>query len=200
MPKNSKAHAVPANARFEYRVWGKQSKARKALRRLATEETEERTEDCYLLVDDPTWNAKLRDNSLKVKQLIDEDLGFERWVARREAAPEATSPFDDLFDDLDLDRLRASKPKQVAAAIEELDPDLGVRAVFVTKQRVHYRVGSLRAEVTDIEIVETGEVLQTLAIEGDDLDELVSLRKKLGLRKEPNTPVHQAIDTELDSN
>ncbi len=199
MPKSSKVSDVPANARFEYRVWGKQGKARKALGRLATEESEEHTEDCYLLVDDPTWNAKVRGSSLKVKQLIDEDLGFERWVARREPAPEAKSPFDDLFDDLDLDRLRASKPKEVAAAIDKLDPDLGVRAVFVTKHRVHYRVGELRAEVTDIEIVETGEVLQTLAIEGDDLDELVALREKLGLRKEPNTPVHQAIDAELDS-
>ncbi len=29
MPKKSKQAAVPTNARFEYRVWGKQAKARK---------------------------------------------------------------------------------------------------------------------------------------------------------------------------
>lgn len=199
MSKKSKLTDVPANARFEYRVWGKQAKARNILRRLASEESEEYVEDCYLLVDDPNWNAKVRGNGLKVKQLIDEDLGFERWVARRQPAPDVRSPFDELFDELDPDRKRAWSPKELAAAIDELDGDLDVRPVFVTKHRVHYRVGDLRAEVTDIEIAETSEVLQTLAIEGDDLDELVALRKKLGLRKEPNTPVHTAIDAEIEN-
>ena len=85
------------------------------------------------------------------------------------------------------------------AAIDTLDADLGVRPVFVTKHRTHYRVGAIRAEVTDMEIDQVDEVLRTLAFEGDDLDDLVALRKKLGLRGEPNTPVHQAIDAEIDS-
>ncbi len=199
MSKKSKLTDVPANARFEYRVWGKQAKARKILRRLASEESEEYVEDCYLLVDDPNWNAKVRGNGLKVKQLIDEDLGFERWVARRQPAPDVRSPFDELFDELRLDRPQRGKSYDLAKAVAELDGDLDVRPVFVTKHRVHYRVGDLRAEVTDIEIAETSEVLQTLAIEGDDLDELVALRKKLGLRKEPNTPVHTAIDAEIEN-
>ncbi len=198
MPKKPKSSEVPVNARFEYRVWGKHAKARRILRQMASQESEEYVEDCYLLVDDPTWNAKVRGNGLKVKQLIDEDLGFERWVARKQRVPDAASPFDGLFDDLDLELLRSAGAKELAAAIDDLDPDLGVRAVLVVKHRVRYRIGALRAEVADIEVEETSEVLRTLAIEGDDLGELVALRKKLGLRKEPNTPVHQAIDDSID--
>ena len=43
-------------------------------------------------------------------------------------------------------------------------------------------------------MTETGEVMRTLSIEGDDLRALVRLRKQLGLKGETNTPVHQAID------
>ena len=89
MPKKPEPPEVPVNARFEYRVWGKHAKARKILKRLASEESEEYVEDCYLLIDDPTWNAKVRGSGLKVKQLIDEDLGFEQWVPRRERAPDS---------------------------------------------------------------------------------------------------------------
>ena len=62
----------PTGARFEHRVWGKQRKARKLLAKLATEQTTERVNDCYLLSDDPAWNAKIRNNTLKIKQLVAE--------------------------------------------------------------------------------------------------------------------------------
>ena len=44
---------------------------------------------------------------------------------------------------------------------------------------------------------ESGDVLHTLAIEGNDLDDLVALRKRLGLRGEPNVAVHEVIEAEL---
>lgn len=200
MPKKREPIEHSGAARFEYRVWGKHRKACRRLRELALEETEEHVEDCYLLVDDPSWNAKVRDNALKVKRLVAEDKGFERWAARKHRSSEtAPSPFDVLFDELGLERLQHDEPYDLAEAVDGLDPELNVRAIFVMKRRHRYRVGSLRAEVTDIEISETNEVLRTLAIEGDDLDELVALRKELGLRGEQNTPVHQAIDTDNDS-
>lgn len=187
-------------AKFEYRVWGKHRKARRLLEELADETYREQVDDCYLLVDDPSWNAKVRDNTLKVKQLLTEDKGFERWASGKyHSADAAPSPFDELYDELDLDRA-GKKAYDLVKAVEQLDPKLGVRAVFVTKDRRRYRVGDLRAEVTDVEIEGSKETLRTLAIEGDDLDQLVSLRKKLGLRGEPNTPVHQAIDVDVDEN
>ncbi len=188
------------HARYEYRVWGRHSKARKKLARLASNEVEETVKDCYLLVDDSSWNAKIRRNNLKIKQLVSEDQGFERWTSdRHRTADTAPSPFDDLFEQLRLDRPQRGKSYDLYKAIDELDPSSGVRAVFVIKRRRRYTVGALRAEVTDIEVTETSDLLHTLVIEGDDLDELVALRKELGLRDEPNFAVHQAIDPAFDT-
>lgn len=188
------------HARYEYRVWGKHRKAREKLARLASTKYEERVKDCYLLVDDSTWNAKIRRNNLKIKQLVAEDKGFERWTSGRHRSADTTpSPFDDIFEKLRLDRPQRGKSYDLYKAIEKLDPESGARAVFVIKHRRRYTVGDLRAEATDIEITETSDTLHTLSIEGDDLDDLVALRKKLGLRDEPNIAVHQAIDPTFDS-
>lgn len=185
------------SARYEYRVWGEHRKARKLMSKLASVETHERVKDCYLLTDDVSFNAKVRDNELKIKQLVAEDKGFEQWASGRYRTADATpTPFDELFDGLRLDRPQRGKPYDLAKAVENLDPSMGVRAVFVTKTRRRYRIGNLRAEATDIRIDETKEVLQTLSIEGDHLEELVALRKKLGLRNEQNLAVHQAIESE----
>lgn len=189
----------PTGARFEHRVWGKHRKARKLLAGLATEQTTEKVNDCYLLVDDPTWNAKIRDNTLKIKQLVAEHKGFEQWTSdRHRSADSAPTPFDEIFEQLRLDRPQRGKSYDLRDEIGGLDTDAGVRAVFVTKQRRRYRVGFLRAEATDIRIRETGEVLYTLSIEGDDLDELTALRDRLGLRDEDNVAVHNALDLETD--
>lgn len=187
-----------SRARYEFRVWGAHRKARKKLARLASEKVTEKVKDCYLIVDDPSWNAKVRDNTLKIKQLVDEDKGFEQWSRdKHRSSDTAPSPFDLLFDQLRLDRPQRGKSYDLAKAVAKLEPDSGVRAVFVTKQRRRYRIGDVRAEVTDIKIHETGEVLRTLSFEGDNLKELVALRKQLGVRDEPNIAVHQAIESEM---
>lgn len=196
-PKALKDHP---SARFEYRVWGEYRSARKLIREMADSEVREDLEDCYLLVDDESFNAKIRDNTLKVKQLIAEDKGFERWVSdKHRSADSAPSPFDVVYEALDLDRLREEKRFKLTDALKGLDSDSGVRVVFVTKQRRRYFIGDLKAEVTDVQITETGEVVRTLSIEGDDLRDLVKLRKKLGLKGETNTSVHQFIDPEVDN-
>jgi hypothetical protein len=164
------------------------------LAEMATEESSQEIDDCYFLVDDPAWNAKVRDNTLKIKQLVDEEKGFEVWTSNWvRAAKTAPAPFASLFDDLNLDRHARGKSYDISRAVAELDPKSEATAVFVTKLRRRYRIGSIRAEVTDITIESSGEVLRTLAIEGDDLDDLVALRKKLGLRGSENIAVHVAI-------
>lgn len=198
MGKRSELDREVRRARYEFRVWGTHRKARKKLARLASHSSSERYEDCYLIVDDPSWNAKVRDNTLKIKQLVAEDKGFERWVSDKHRTSEsAPSPFDDLFDQLRLDRPQRGKSYDLRKAVAKLPPDSGVRAVFVTKRRRRYRIGNMRGEVTDIKIRRSGGTLRTLSVEGDDLAELVALRKKLGVRDEPNIAVHQAIGSEL---
>lgn len=195
MAKKSHPDKQFEKTRYEYRVWGEHRKARKALSNLASEKTNEQFEDCYFIVDDPAWNAKIRDNSLKIKQLIAEERGFERWASNRPESAETTpAPFDELFEALGLDRAARGKSFNLSKAVAELDPDAAAKAVFVTKRRTRYRIGSMRAEVTDVTIDSTGEVLRTLAIEGDDLDELVALRKTLGLKGSENVAYHVAID------
>ncbi len=198
MPKPTEfdlaAEAIEDGGKYEYRVWGKHRKARKMLSELADEETTETIEDCYFLVDDLHLNAKVRDDMLKVKQLVASEKGFEVWTSNwHKAAETAPEPFDELFEGLRLDR----KSFDLKKAVAKLDPDTAATAVFVTKTRRRFRIGSLRAEVTDVEIKESGEVLRTLAIEGEDLDELVALRKKLGIRKEDNVAFPAALDNEI---
>jgi hypothetical protein len=188
----------PTGARFEYRVWGAHRRARKMLAELADEETSEQVDDCYLLVADSSWNAKIRDNTLKIKQLVAERKGFEQWTSDRHHCVETVPlPFDAVFERLGLDRPQAGEEFDLHAAIAALGPDAGVRPVFVTKQRRRFRIGGLRAESTDIRIHETGEKLHTLSIEGDDLGDLAALRKRLGLRGEENVSVNNALDLEI---
>ncbi len=188
--KGSRRHA-----RYEFRVWGQHRKAVKKLADLASSSTRETFEDCYLLVDDPEWNAKVRDNTLKIKQLVSEDKGFERWSRNHYKTSEATpTPFDEIFDALNLDRPQEGKEYDIERAVRELDPGSGVRPVFVTKERQRFEIGNLVAEVTDITFADSDEVLRTLSVEGDNLKALVALRKQLGLRGEENIAMHQAID------
>ena len=182
-------------AHYEFRVWGKHRKARKKLAKLASSTTHESFDDCYLIGDDPEWNAKVRDNTLKIKQLVSENKGFERWSRNHYTTSKATpTPFDEIFDALNLDRPQQGKKYDIERAVRELDPDSGVRAVFVTKDRQRFEIGDLVAEVTDISFADSDEILHTLSVEGDDLKALVALRKELGLRGEPNIAMHQAID------
>ncbi len=198
MSKNRERDRDPGRSRYEYRVWGKQGAARKKLERLSTDRYRETVNDCYLIVDDMGWNAKVRDNTLKIKQLIEDDNGFQRWASGRHRTAESTpTPFDEIFEQLNLDRPQRGKSYDLRRAVAELDSKSGVRAVFVRKKRKRYAVGGLRAEVTDIELRDSGDVLHTLSIEGDNLDELIELRKKLGLHGEPNLAVHEAIEAEL---
>lgn len=186
-----------AEGRYEFRVWGKHPVARRLLKETADEITVERFDDCYLIVEDLSWNAKVRDNTLKLKQLVSEKKGFEQWASDRHRSAEDTpSPFDDLFDRLRLDRPQRGKEYDLPEEVARLDGVDGVRAIFVTKNRRRYHFDDVRAEVTDIEIHGSDQTLRTLSIEGENLDQLIDLRTRLGIGDEPNVAMHQLIDHE----
>lgn len=194
MAKQRDTEFERGRTRYEYRVWGKHRAARKILEDLADHVEEERVADCYLITGDASYNAKVRDNTLKVKELVDEDKGFEQWASGRHRSSDSVpSPFDDLFDRLALDRPQRGKKYDLVRAVRALRPRDGVTAVFVTKKRTRFLIGDLRAEVTDITLTKSGHVLRTLSIDGADLDELTRLLERLGLCDEPNVAVHQAI-------
>ena len=70
MSKRNNTGVQRGRTRYEYRVWGKHRAARKILEGLADDVQHETVSDCYLIVDDASYNAKVRDNTLKVKELV----------------------------------------------------------------------------------------------------------------------------------
>jgi hypothetical protein len=184
----------PTGARFEYRVWGTHRRARKTLEKLADAHTTEQVDDCYVLVDDSALNVKIRDSTLKIKQLVAERKGFEQWKSDRHRSVDTVpTPFDEIYLRLGLERSQDEREVDLTAVAATAGLDCGVRLVIVNKRRRRFRVGDLRAESTDITITETGEVLHTLSIEGDDLEQLRALRRRLGLHGHENIAVHSAL-------
>jgi hypothetical protein len=188
-----------ARSRYEYRVWGKHRKIRKQIIELAeSDAVTEEINDCYLISDDEEWNAKVRDDRLKLKHLGKEKRGFERWDSQWPEDSDATpSPWDDVYDQLRLDKPARGKNYNLSKAVKKLDDDAGVRAVFVTKQRKVYRIGNVRAEIVKIDLRDGSKRLHSIAVQGRDLKELRALIGDLGLDAEPNVPMHVAIEQEL---
>jgi hypothetical protein len=177
--------------RFEFRVWGSHGPAHRLLAELAEGQTLEQTEDCYLLVDDPSWNVKVRNGTLKIKRLVAELDGFEQWASdRHRCGATAPSPFGTILDSLGQFRELSATTDPLA---DTYTSDAGRRPVFVTKKRRRFRLGELRAETTGITVRESGKVLYTLSIEGADLDRLRDLRERLGLCADDNLAVHRAL-------
>ena len=197
MSKNSTLSDELVNARYEYRVWGKYRKACRKLATMASEVSCEVVEDCYLLGDDQDWNAKVRDSTLKLKQRVSHKRGFEQWSSNWHKEADSTpSPFDEVFEDLSLDRPQQGKRYDLNRAVAEMDDDSGTRALFVTKHRRRYRIGSMKAEVTKIDVHGSENRLHTVAIQGDNVKELVALLRKVGLHGLPNVAMHVALEDE----
>ncbi len=192
---SNKNESNQTDGRYEFRVWGDHRKAEKKLADMATTELREEFEDCYLLVDDDEVNAKVRDSTLKVKQLVSTDKGFDQWSSDWHTdADSAPSPLDEVFEELSLDRPQRGKSYSINKAVKDLDDDATARPVFVVKNRRRYRIGSMKAEVTEINVKGRNKSLRTVAIEGDNLKDLVALRRELGLKGEANVPMHVALD------
>ncbi len=188
-----------ARSRYEYRVWGKHRKIRKEIvRRADSEAVLEEIEDCYLISDDEEWNAKVRDDRLKLKQLVKQKRGFERWDSQWPDDVDGTpSPWDDVYSQLRLDKPARGKSYNLNKAVRKLDDEAGVQAVFVTKQRKTYRIGNVRAEIVKIDLRDGDKRLHSIALQGRDLKELKALVGDLGLDAEPNVPMHIAIEQEF---
>ncbi|MGF1597948.1 MAG: hypothetical protein ACFCVK_13610 [Acidimicrobiales bacterium] len=71
---------------------------------------------------------------------------------------------------------------------------LGFPVVHVYKRRCRFRIGLLRAETAELDGPDLAEPLNTLAIEGRHLTELVSIRAALGLGRATNSASHVAVE------
>lgn len=191
---SNNASTKTGHERYEYRVWGKHPSAREEIERLATsDEIREQIDDCYLLVDDSDWNAKVRDSQLKLKHRTPDNRGFDQWDTQWCTASDTTpTPFDTVFEQLRLDRPQRGKTYDLERAVENLDETQAV-AVFVTKKRRTWNIGDMRAEISRVDLRDHDVRLHSVAVQGRDVERLTQLLEQLGLDGLPNVPMHLAV-------
>lgn len=180
--------------RYEFRAWGDWEHLRAKLADLATGQRHQRLHDCYLLVPASRLCAKIRKDQLKLKRLVEEESGFQRWASTwYENAERAPKPFRSFLRELaqrDHDEMDRSWLREVAG---EIGPKLDVHPVFVTKDRDRFRLGPIRAELTQVTFQNQAGRLSTIAIEGPDIGHLKPLRSLLHLSHMPNVSFLEAV-------
>jgi hypothetical protein len=165
----------------------------------------EHRRDVYLLGTRGTHNVKVRQRRLEVNVLLGEVAGFQLWTqAALHPLPGGVAALHRALDDMvadddiglvpgaEADRLGRRKLLQEAVR-------RGLLPVAVTKERVRFRLGLERAEVTTVTIEQPHLQARCIAIEGRDLRRLATLRSRLGLDDTVNLPVPAALELLLDS-
>lgn len=177
--------------RYEFRAWCPLDAAYEMLDRLADRTHDERLDDWYLPTGRQDCNAKIRGERLKIKRLLGEEQGFQRWASsRRRIVGDGIDPIDVVTRELGLIAL----PARPGHGSGPPSPVPGLEAVHVRKWRQCFGLGAVEAEAVEMTVGSRSERLTSVAIEGDDLDELVDLRLALGLESRRNIAVHLAID------
>jgi hypothetical protein len=195
------------NWRYEWRIWGRElHEQRVRLQHYGSEGGTEVFDDLYLVGPNRHVNAKIRDEVVETKLLVDVRRTFEQWRPDlSESLPARPSAVARLLADLGLDRPASGRHgESKLSALDHDGSEEGVErsclialvvaasglAVPVLKQRHHFTFGS-RARAEAVEVTVHGRVRWGVAIESVDVEELDRLRRRLGLDG-TNTPVHVA--------
>ncbi len=193
------------NWRYEWRIWGPALyEQRSRLQHYGSEGGTEVSDDLYLVGPNRHVNAKIRDEVVETKLLVDVRRSFEQWRPDlSESLPARPSTVARLLADLGLDRPASGRHgESTLRALDPGGPEQGVErshlialvvaasglAVPVLKQRHHFTFGS-RARAEAVEVTVRDQVRWGVAIESVDVEELERLRRRLGLDG-TNTPVH----------
>lgn len=168
--------------RWEFRIFTPERGEEAERLGSALEETgQSRSNDVYLLKLLPAeCNAKIRDDELQIKRLIDTADGFEQWQ------PDPALPFPlepAAFEGL------TGEPTAIAldagTFVDRIRRPAGpVAVVHVLKARRHFRGDDILAEAAQLTV--NGARLESLAIESTNLDTLRDLRRELGLSAADN--------------
>lgn len=192
---SSEHKVVLSEPRYEFRVWGSFPEVNRRLSSWADEETHQEVEDHYLLVGGYAVNAKIRRRKLKIKRLLELRDGFERWSVHRRRLDRPFDDLDGLPDNVfDLGRSRSGHGQFSLMTEDSGRFGWDGEVVLVTKRRRRFRLGSLRAEVSEMRLDGQRRPLRTVAIEGRDLADLVELRQSLAIAELPNRAVHLAVE------
>jgi exopolyphosphatase/guanosine-5'-triphosphate,3'-diphosphate pyrophosphatase len=174
--------------RWEWRAFGEGlGAAEEALAALTPGPVEE-SDELYLLsaADD---NVKVRDDLLDIKLLREVDAhGLERWEpVMKEGFPLPAAEVPRVFDALGVPPPPVTREAYTLGQFltELVEPSRELRAVWVHKRRVRYRLGSCRAELADLEV--EGRAARTIAVEAEDPAAVIAAVGELGLDGQVNT-------------
>lgn len=183
--------------RFEYRVWGEDLVAeRRALDAAGSPGEIRDSRETYLVGPATAVNAKIRNGSLDVKELVRVESGCEQWRPRfcrsfPLPAPVLAAQLEDLLGPEPL----AGALYTAAELVAEVSHRPGRAAVEVEKRRHLYTVGGCVAELAEVDV--GGTPLYTAAVESEDLEQLVQVVADLGLDRRPNRSYVAALQRSL---
>ena len=186
----------PTSWRYEWRVWGTElAEQRSRLERLGSTTRITISDELYLIGPNRRANAKIRDEVLESKRLVDLSQGFEQWRPDiSEPLPARASTVARLLADLGLRRsVHGQFDEPDRAGLDDDVPDEPVHrsllvslvtrsglAVPVGKRRHHFTLET-EARAEAVEVTVHDRVRWSIAIESVDVDELGRLRDELGL-------------------
>ncbi len=181
------------DARWELRVWEVDEAVHDRLYALSPEPAITAQVDCYLIGPRFEFNAKIRDDVLEVKQLLERRAGFQRWAPDWSSeVPHEPGELNRLLVELGADRHDDLEPMSNSQLIDLINSARGLRAVNVTKKRRNFDLGDVLAEISEIEIDGT-EPRSCVVIESTSIDRMREMRDHLDLEGVPNVALHNAI-------
>jgi len=144
--------------------------------------------------------VKIRDGLMDLKELRDIDPeGLEQWLPVMKAGfPLAREHVETVLEAMGAQGPALQRPfyTQQELIDEVIDPDPGLRAVNMTKNRVRYTINGCMAELSDIEIGTTG--LRTIAVESENREAVLTAVRSLGLGDHLNHNYIRAITALFD--
>ena len=181
------------DARWELRVWEVGETVHDRLYALSPDPEITAQIDCYLIGPRYEFNAKIRDDVLEVKQLLERRAGFQRWAPDWSSEePHEPGELNRLLVELGADRNDDLEPMSNSQLIDLVNSARGLKAVDVTKKRRNFDLGDVLAEISEIEIDGT-EPRSCVVIESTSIDRMREMRDHLALEGVPNVALHNAI-------
>lgn len=181
------------DARWEFRAWDVDHTIHDRLHALSPGPDITAQVDCYLLGPRYEFNAKIRDDRLEVKQLLERRNGFQRWAPDwTSEPPHQPREVNRLLVELGADRNGDLDPLSNSQLIALVNSAQGLKAVEVSKKRRNFDLGEVLAEISEIEI-DGAEPRTCVVVESSDIDRMREMREHLGLNGAPNVALHNAI-------
>jgi len=179
--------------RYEYRIWAKDLRDLGACLATQCEPLGERSSDETYLVLNVDINVKIRSEIVDIKKLIRTEKGFQLWT------PILKEPFPLTAPTVQEVLVHLAGPNAPAGGAEPLEvghflalaEEVGAVVVTVSKRRHGYRDEGCILEFAEVTL--DGYVLQTVAVESEDLPAATELATRLRINDLPNQSYPMAI-------